>query len=215
MRRKLFNIVAALSLVAPIVILLLFPLGKSRFAGWSTGRHQLVGKWYYQIFDSADVGCIGLSVYHDWPTPDIGPPLAPNLNWTPEALTWYDRLPTGCHIRKLGFGYDHDTYFERNATPSMIAMGRYMSVGIPFWAAAAVWLMPVPFAFLIWRRVVANGRIKRGLCIVCGYDLRATPNQCPECGAAPKPTNNQDTSIRAHPVGLQRTAARQRQLRRV
>jgi hypothetical protein len=44
---------------------------------------------------------------------------------------------------------------------------------------------------LLWyRKYRANQRISIGLCRTCGYDLRATPNQCPECGTVPKSPDN-------------------------
>ena len=39
---------------------------------------------------------------------------------------------------------------------------------------------------LVARLSLRRRRLKRGLCLNCGYDLRATPWRCPECVTVPK-----------------------------
>jgi hypothetical protein len=50
-------------------------------------------------------------------------------------------------------------------------------VGIPLWLPLAVCVIP-----LLISRLRIGLRRKRGRCDRCGYDLRATPGLCPECG---------------------------------
>jgi hypothetical protein len=61
--------------------------------------------------------------------------------------------------------------------------GHFRVVGVPYWFLFTV--VAVPTVLLLRRQHLAGRRRARGLCPACGYDCRATPGRCPECGAAP------------------------------
>jgi hypothetical protein len=98
----------------------------------------------------------------------------------PRAITMTAPAPY-CWSSELrnGFGFDR-TVFVFPPPGSM----RETWIVIPWWAIWSAATLPI----LVYaaNRVRASRRFSIGACVHCGYDLRATPDRCPECGAIPE-----------------------------
>jgi hypothetical protein len=97
-----------------------------------------------------------------------GSSMTPDNDW---QLLDGPRLTT--NVRTLGFRLLRGTLFYHSP---------FWSLRIPYWSLALLCL-PLPAARGVgwWRRRRTR---KQGHCPACGYDLRATPDRCPECGTA-------------------------------
>ena len=79
-----------------------------------------------------------------------------------------------------GFDYVREL---TGSSDSTLVESRHL-LRVPYWVLALlVSLVPLWHGQIAIRRRLALRRERmRGLCPACGYDLRATPARCPECG---------------------------------
>lgn len=104
-----------------------------------------------------------------------------------EELMGYDPEPFPEQLR-YGFGFAHTEWDQSSG--NVAADGSYLMHKVDYRQSA------VPYALLIalillwpiqrWtRRWFRLRRIDRGRCTTCGYDIRGSPERCPECGLVP------------------------------
>jgi len=79
----------------------------------------------------------------------------------------------------VGFAIFHDP-----PRPSGSTGDKFWGIALPCWFVMAI--TGLPAVSLIRNRLRRSAlRTRLNLCVECGYDLRATPDCCPECGTVP------------------------------
>jgi hypothetical protein len=80
--------------------------------------------------------------------------------------------------RTLGFRVNWTSHL-RQGTGTINAQ----QVSVPHWFVLLLSAIVPGLWAKSWLR--QRVRLRKGLCLACGYDLRATPQRCPECGTVP------------------------------
>ena len=93
-------------------------------------------------------------------------------------------------LQRLGFAFARIDYGNGQ---------RRYAVYLPHWSVALVFGVP-PARWLRAARKRRRRRLNAGRCRRCGYDLRATPDRCPECGDAARGPKFAPTSDAAVPA---------------
>jgi hypothetical protein len=182
MRRRLFNFLAALSL--------LLCAGAAGMWARSRSLHDMVhrGSGVYRIgggWQTRDVWLESAAgEFHFWflETRALRSPImnANPAGWHYHAWRFAPSSPPGWIEERRVLGVGVVNKFHNHGASGHV---RIFMLHVPYphvVAAAGV----LPLAWVVRRR---RRRARRpGLCARCGYDLRATPGRCPECGTERK-----------------------------
>jgi hypothetical protein len=207
LRRWLFNLAALVSLVICILLIAAWILRTSGSDIWAIDRESppsfhdpAYHSQQWQLTFGRGLVCLDRykleqknPVPSFWRIPgtrtfrhDVDLP-----NYVPPGFGWnLPPLPTPSSYTPTQTTYFHfgDFYVASTTVddPKLIRIGQW-TFRMPLWFAITIFTaLPLIWEFRYRHRLFANKRSRRGFCASCGYDLRATPDRCPECGAVPR-----------------------------
>jgi hypothetical protein len=164
-RLRILNVATALSIFLCVSIMALWV--RSEF------RHDDVGWRHGEGFRSLGsvLGRLSFDDIDQWrqPTPLL-------VGYRASPIASFERSPNQPWTGRYWWGFQW--YFQPDRPNSMT--GRMWFVVVPYWFLLLLALpLPLLRAVKFWR---VRRRAQKGHCAACGYDLRATPGRCPECG---------------------------------
>jgi hypothetical protein len=191
MKRRLFNLVAALSLLLCVAFSILWVRSHvytevdSALWGRENGR-------VLQVWTSAGQAEFCIYLTGPWPHPSV-------RQWERSGDLYLHWVPIPDRTRPVFFySFKSEGFpFITNASTrrldpmnddQIIARGPAVSIitsRVPLWILVGITAaFPAIELLLLPNALRRRGRRKQGLRLTCGYDLRATVDRCPECGTA-------------------------------